>query len=92
MILHKVNDKYVFVAGQLFLMGTSFLFNLVAAKLIGPQQMGEWQTISLISIYGMILTFGIINGMGRDVPYFRGKGDETRSAEPLQPRSCICLP
>ena len=38
--------------------------------------MGEWQTISLISIYGMILTFGIINGMGRDVPYYRGKGDE----------------
>lgn len=75
MILNKVNDKYVFVGGQLFLTGASFLFNLAAAKLIGPLQMGEWQTISLISIYGMILTFGIINGMGRDVPYYRGKGD-----------------
>ena len=57
-------------------MGVSFLFNLAAAKLIGPQQMGEWQTINLISIYGMILTFGIINGMGRDVPYYRGTGFE----------------
>jgi len=72
---YKTNDKYLFVAGQLFLMGGSFLFNLVAAKLIGPRLMGEWQTISLISIYGMILTLGIINGMGRDVPYYRGKGD-----------------
>ena len=70
------DDKYFYVSGQLSLMGVTFLFNLVAAKLIGPEQMGVWQTISLISVYGMIITFGAINGMGRDVPYYRGKGDD----------------
>lgn len=58
------------------LTGAMFLFNLVAAKFVGPEQMGIWQTITLISTYGMILTFGVINGMGRNVPYYRGKGDE----------------
>jgi len=59
------------------LTGALFIFNLIAAKLAGPGQMGIWQTITLISTYGMILTFGVINGMGRNVPYYRGKGDES---------------
>jgi O-antigen/teichoic acid export membrane protein len=69
------NDRYFYAVGQLFLLGVSFLFNLVAAKLLGPEQMGVWTSISLVSIYGMVLTLGIINGMGRDVPYYRGNGD-----------------
>ena len=72
----KTNDKYFYVSGQLMLTGAAFLFTLAAAKVVGPEQMGIWQTITLISTYGMILTFGVINGMGRNVPYFRGKGDE----------------
>ena len=72
----KTNDKYFYASGQLMLTGALFLFNLVAAKLVGPEQMGTWQTITLISTYGMILTIGVINGMGRNVPYYRGKGDE----------------
>lgn len=69
------NDRYFYAAGQLFLLGAAFLFNLVAARLLGPEQMGVWASISLVSIYGMILTLGIINGMGRDVPYYRGNDD-----------------
>jgi len=57
-------------------MGAMFIFNVVAAKFVGPGQMGIWQTINLISTYGMIVTLGIINGMGRDVPFYRGKGDD----------------
>lgn len=69
------NDRYFYASGQLFLLGVTFLFNLVAAKLLGPASMGQWQTISLVSIYGMIFTLGAINGMGRDVPFYRGGGD-----------------
>lgn len=72
----NTNDKYFYASGQLMLTGAMFLFNLFAAKLVGPEQMGIWQTITLISTYGMILTIGVINGMGRNVPFYRGKGDE----------------
>lgn len=68
------NDRYFYAVGQLFLLGSSFLFNLMAAKLLGPGQMGIWASISLVSMYGMVFTLGIINGLGRDVPYYRGNG------------------
>ena len=80
--IHKVSimkDKLVYVGGQVSLTGVMFLFSLIAAKLLGPEQMGAWQTIFLISTYGMFISAGIINGMGRDVPYYRGKGDERKT-------------
>ena len=75
MSVSKINDEYFYVGGQLLLMGAMFIFNVVAAKFVGPGQMGIWQTINLVSTYGMIVTLGIINGMGRDVPFHRGRSD-----------------
>jgi O-antigen/teichoic acid export membrane protein len=76
-------DKLYYAVGQVSLTGVMFLFNLIAAKLLGPEQMGAWQTIFLISTYGMFLSAGIINGMGRDVPYYRGKGDDKKLRETI---------
>jgi O-antigen/teichoic acid export membrane protein len=85
-----MKDKLVYVAGQVSLTGVMFLFNLIAAKLLGPEQMGAWQTIFLISTYGMLISAGIINGMGRDVPYYRGKGDVEKVRETIA-TTFICL-
>jgi O-antigen/teichoic acid export membrane protein len=37
--------------------------------------MGVWNLVNLVAEYGMIITLGMVNGMGREVPYLIGKGD-----------------
>ena len=74
-------EHLAYMAGHLSLVGITFVFNLLAARLLGPDQMGIWQTANLISIYGSIATFGILNGMSREVPVRLGRGDSNGVAE-----------
>jgi O-antigen/teichoic acid export membrane protein len=66
----------VYVFGQLSLTGSTFIFNIIIAGLLGPGSMGIWQTAVLVSTYGMMLMFGALNGMGREVPFLRGRQDD----------------
>lgn len=68
-------EHLAYMAGHLSLVGITFVFNLLAARLLGPDQMGIWQTANLISIYGSIVTLGVLNGMGREIPIKIGGGD-----------------
>jgi O-antigen/teichoic acid export membrane protein len=74
-------EHLAYMAGHLSLVGITFVFNLLAARLLGPDQMGIWQTANLISIYGSIATFGVLNGMSREVPVRLGRGDSGGVAE-----------
>ena len=65
----------IYIVGQLFLVGSTFLFNIIIARMLGPGEMGVWQTAVLFATYGMILLFGTLNGMGREVPYLLGRKD-----------------
>lgn len=53
--------------------------SLWAANLAGPRLMGIYNTLQLLVNYAPILTFGIINGLNRELPYMLGMG-ETESA------------
>lgn len=70
-----MNDKAIYITGQLFFLGALFIFNTVAARLLGPEQMGIWNLVNLIAEYGFIVTIGIINGMAREIPLSIGKED-----------------
>lgn len=74
-------EHLIYMAGHLSLVGVTFIFNLLAARLLGPEQMGIWQSANLISIYGFIVTFGVLNGMAREIPVRIGEGDSNAVAE-----------
>ena len=69
----SMNDKSLYILGQLLFTGFSFLFNMAAARALGPQSMGSWQTILLISSYAPALCVGIVNGLGRELPVSLGQ-------------------
>lgn len=48
----------------------------VIVKWIAPEELGMWQTVRTAQIYAFLLLLGINNGLGRELPYFLGKGDE----------------
>jgi O-antigen/teichoic acid export membrane protein len=64
-----------YIVGQLIFFGSSFLFSVILASLLGPGNMGIWQSALLVSSYGMVLMCGTVNGMARELPYLRGKED-----------------
>ncbi len=68
-----MNDKSLYILGQLQFTGFSFLFNMAAARALGPQSMGSWQTILLISSYAPALCIGVVNGLGRELPVSLGQ-------------------
>ena len=80
-------EKSIYLLGQLGLTGVTFLFNIALAYLLDPSKMGEWQTISLIASYSLLLQFGVINGLGREIPYSLGKNDNTRIKEVISSAS-----
>lgn len=70
-----MNDKTIYIFGQLFFLSALFIFNTVTARLLGPVQMGIWNLVNLIAEYGFVATLGVINGMAREVPLGIGRDD-----------------
>src|SRR5215468_4368144 len=53
----------------------SLLGSALAFRWIDPASMGVWHTLLLLSSYLAIARLGVINGMGRDLPFAMGRGD-----------------
>lgn len=54
--------------------------SLVGAKFLGPATWGLWYILSLVLIYGSNVHLGVLNGMNRNVPLFKGREDHTKVA------------
>lgn len=48
---------------------------LVAAGMLGPLVWGHWYLLNLVLRYGSMIHLGAVNGMNREVPAARGRGD-----------------
>jgi O-antigen/teichoic acid export membrane protein len=46
---------------------------------IDPESMGIWHTLLLLSSYLTIVRLGLVNGMGRELPFALGQGEEGRA-------------
>ena len=67
--------EFAVLAGSTgFLQAARFLVHLLAARWIGPEQFGVWNALALIPMYGVVITLGVGEGMGREVPFLRGAG------------------
>jgi O-antigen/teichoic acid export membrane protein len=52
------------------LAGNAFVF-----RWVDPASMGVWHTLLLASSYLMVARLGVVNGMGRELPFALGRGD-----------------
>lgn len=57
------------------------LVELTAAKLLGPVNWGIWYLLNLVIAYRGLISFGIDNGMNREVPINLGKGNKTKAVD-----------
>ena len=55
--------------------GSKLLTGLVAAAMLGPETWGYWFLLNLVLAYGSLFHLGALNGMNREVPAARGRGD-----------------
>ena len=70
-----VREFLLFASSTILYQGSRFVVNLGAARILGPTTFGLWNMLNLILAYSSVIHLGIINGMNRDVPHFKGKGD-----------------
>jgi O-antigen/teichoic acid export membrane protein len=65
----------LYLISTAFLQATRLIVYILAAKILGPENYGIWSIMVLIVMYGGCLHLGVINGMNREVPYYKGKND-----------------
>jgi O-antigen/teichoic acid export membrane protein len=58
---------------------TSLLGQGLAFRWVDPASMGVWHSLLLLSTYLSVLRLGLINGMGRELPYALGRGDRAEA-------------
>jgi O-antigen/teichoic acid export membrane protein len=74
--------RQVFVAFTLSvatLNAATLLGNALAFRWIDPASMGVWHTLLLASSYLTVVRLGVVNGMGRELPFALGSGDVARA-------------
>jgi O-antigen/teichoic acid export membrane protein len=54
---------------------TSLAGNALAFRFVDPVSMGVWHTLVLVSGYLTAARLGIVNGLGRELPFALGRGD-----------------
>ena len=70
---------FVFSVGAVNL--AALVSNAVAFRWVDPASMGVWHTLLLASSYLIVVRFGLVNGMGRELPFAIGSGDTARARQ-----------
>ena len=53
--------------------------NALAFRFVDPRSMGVWHTLLLGNAYLTVVRLGLVNGMGRELPFALGQGDVARA-------------
>jgi O-antigen/teichoic acid export membrane protein len=78
--LKIIKDIIGYSASSLISQALSVVAGLWVARMLGPSNFGIWNAVSLVLIYGAYSEFGILSAMGRELPFYRGKGDLEKAA------------
>ena len=73
-----LKEFVLFTVSTVALQASRFGVNLIAARQLGPETFGFWYILNLALAYGGLAHLGVVNGMNRDVPVFRGRGDAAK--------------
>jgi O-antigen/teichoic acid export membrane protein len=79
---HEIKSRQtgaLFVLSVMAVNVASILGSVFAFRWIDPASMGVWHTLLLASSYATIVRLGLVNGMGRELPFALGRGDVERA-------------
>ena len=68
-----------FTASVVALNVASLVGNGLAFRWVDPFSMGVWHTLLLLANYLTVFRLGLVNGMGRELPFALGAGDRERA-------------
>jgi len=68
-------DVALYTASSVARTAAQFIASLITVRLIAPEELGLWSSISLATTYAFFLQAGVTNGLGRELPYQLGAGD-----------------
>jgi O-antigen/teichoic acid export membrane protein len=54
---------------------------VVSRRILGPVQTGIWATLQVVVEYSKYSTLGVMEAVGREIPFYLGKGDDVRAHE-----------
>ena len=66
------------LVSELFSSALRVIQGIILIKLLTPTELGLWTGLLLISTYGAHSHLGILNGITRQVPFYRGIGNEEK--------------
>jgi O-antigen/teichoic acid export membrane protein len=69
----------LYSSSTVLMQGSKMLTSIFVARLLTPTVFGWWNALQPLLIYGAMLHLGVLNGMNRDVPYFKGRGESEHS-------------
>ena len=75
-----IKDIIGYSASSLVSQALSVIAGFWVARILGPSDFGIWNAVSLALVYGAYSEFGILSAMGRDLPFYQGKGDYQKAA------------
>ena len=70
---------YMMIMGMVLVL--SSFQTTIYAKLLSPESLGYYAIVMNVASYGMFLQFGLISGLGRELPIALGSGDLSYSAK-----------
>jgi len=83
----RLDDNPRRMLGQIFHFSSTTLVSslivlfqgIIALKLVEPSVYGVWSSVALILDYGIFFHLGLIHGMERAIPYFRGMNKDSEA-------------
>jgi O-antigen/teichoic acid export membrane protein len=74
-----LRESVLFSASTILFHASRLGVHLFAASRLDPAVFGLWNALSLILLYGSIVTLGLIPAMNRELPLWQGRGDRSQA-------------
>ncbi len=76
-----VRDAGIYTSTSVLTQLITLLAAILTRRFLGPLQMGVWSILQVVQIYSAYTLLGITHATSREIPFYRGKGDEARVNE-----------
>lgn len=74
-VFKKKKTAVLYITSGLLLTASQALSGFVVLRWLEPSLLGQWDSFVVFAGYIHILTLGTTNGLGRELPYWLGKGN-----------------
>lgn len=75
----RENTFFFYSLSVLMLQAAVMFAALFTLPFVSPEQMGIWQTLTVVITFGEILNLGLIRGLNRELPFLLGRGEQEKA-------------